>query len=284
MAKYLTLTVDQKGDLKDKTGFFIGGWFSDNTRKKAALLGRSLLTLDVDSLPAYELDGVAAVYEKYAYVMHSSMSHRAEKPKFRLVFPFTRDITVEEYEPIARMVASWLSIDGVDKVSYRPTQLMYNPAVCEDGETLYSVNEGEWLNPDKVLAHYSNWHDFDLWPKSASEKELRQSAAQMEDPCKKGGVIGAFCVAFDIHQAIQKFELPYTPTELENRYTPVGSSGSQGAVIYPSDSCEAAFLYSHHSQDVAANRCLNAWDLVRHCKWPKDKDAESHKKMMALAL
>lgn len=283
MAKYAGLTVDEKGELKNKTGFFIGGWFSDGTRKKASLLGRSVLTLDVDYLPAYELEGVRAVLADYAYVMHSSASHRPQKPKFRLVLPFTRDITIAEYEPIARKVASWLSIDSVDKVSYRPSQLMYYPARCSDGEQIYQCNAGKWLDPDEVLNSYDNWHDFGSWPVSSSEDGARVAAATMEDPLQKGGMIGAFCRAYDIHEAIREFDLPYTPTESENRYTPAGATGSQGAVVYPSETCDAAFLYSHHSHDIAANRCLNAFDLVRHCRWPKASDEESMRQMIALA-
>lgn len=281
---YLKLSVDEKGDLKDKSGFFIGGYFSDDTRKKAALLGRSLLTLDVDNLPADKFPhDVERAFKGFAYAFHTSASHTPQKPKFRLVFPLSRDTTVAEYEPLARMVASWLSIEAVDRVSYRPSQLMYMPMRCTDSEFASTQGAGDYLDPDLVLGHYENWQDFKAWPCSAADKEVRMVAQKMEDPCTKGGAIGAFCLAFDIHQAIEQFKLPYVPTEHENRYTPEGATGSQGAVVYPSETCEAAFLYSHHSHDPAANKCLNSWDLVRLCKFAGMAEVDSQKEMLTFA-
>lgn len=281
--QYSALSTDQKADVKDSAGFFIGGHFSDDTRKKAALVGRSLLTLDVDALPAFELPGVKDVYHNFAHVYHTSASHRRDKPKFRLVFPLSRDIATEEYEPLARRVAALLSIDAVDRVSYRPSQLMYMPVHCSDGKRGYYNHTAAWLDPDALLATYADWRDFAEWPRGTEETDVRNVADAMEDPCTKKGVIGAFCRIYDIHQAITHFGLPYLPTEHDNRYTPVGATGSQGAVVYSSATCEAAFLYSHHSHDPAASRCLNSWDLVRLCKWPNRPNEASQKEMQALA-
>ena len=61
-----------------------------------------------------------------------------------------------------------------------------------------------------------------------------------------------------IHSAISEFDLPYRPTEFENRYSPEGATGAAGAIVY-----DDVFLYSHHETDVAAQLNLNAFDLVR---------------------
>jgi P4 family phage/plasmid primase-like protien len=260
---YRALSPDAKADYKDSFGFFIGGHFSGNDRKKANLVGRSLLTLDIDFAENFEIPGIDDAYAAFEYVMHSSMSHSADRPKLRLIFPLMRDLAIHEYEPVARRVAEWFSIDAVDRVSYRPSQLMYWSAHCADVKPVFEHCKGEWLNPDDVLASYTDPMDWHEWPVAAKDRDARGTAMVMEDPGAKPGIVGAFCRAYDIHTAIERFELPYERSVHENRYTPIGSTGSQGAVIYPSDTIEAAFLYSHHSNDVASNRCLNAWDLVR---------------------
>jgi P4 family phage/plasmid primase-like protien len=267
--EYRALSTDAKSDVKDAFGFFIGGHFSGNDRKKANLVGRSLLTLDIDYAEAFEIEGIYETYRAYAYVVHSSMSHSPERPKLRLIFPLTRDLAVHEYEPVARRVAEWFSIDAVDRVSYRPSQLMYFPAHCSDVAPLFFENNGAWMNPDDVLASFTDPLDWHEWPVAAKDRDARGTAMVMEDPGSKPGIVGAFCRAYDIHTAIEKFELPYEKTAHDNRYTPAGATGSQGVVIYPSDSIEAAFLYSHHSNDIASNRCLNAWDLVRLHKFER---------------
>ena len=278
MAQYAALSTDEKAKLKDSLGYFIGGWFADDTRRKESLVARSVLTLDLDYLEPWDLPAIAEAYANHVYIVHSTMSYAPERPKLRIVFPLARDVTLDEYEPLARRVASWFSIDAVDKVSYRPAQLMYWPAHCSDGAPMtqtYPYDPASqlrtWLDPDTILATYGDWHDNFEWPFAEKDSIPRPSNLKAENPLTKTGLVGAFCRAFNIHEAIRHFDLPYLPTSHPDRYTPVGATGSEGAVVY-----DDVFLYSHHSNDPASSKNLNAWDLVRLVRFGNlDADVDS---------
>jgi hypothetical protein len=141
---------------------------------------------------------------------------------------------------------------------------MYWPTVTIDGEVYRSINEGKYVDPDEILDSYDDWTDFGEWPHSSRIQQLRKPVKQAEDPLQKPGIIGAFCRSFDIHSAIQTFELPYQATDFDNRYAPEGSTGAAGAIVY-----DDVFLYSHHESDVAAQQNCNAFDLVRLHRFPE---------------
>ena len=290
-AEYMALPVDKQGRIKD-VGYFICGSFNGSTRKRESLIARSVLTFDIDFIPADDLDDIKFVYQEYEYVLHSTHKHSADNPRLRLAFPLSRPAKAEEYQPLARKIASWLNMDYFDETAFRVTQLMYWPSRSSDGLEISEHNKGTFIDPDAVLAEYVDWTDFGTWPTTLREGKLNDSNKKQEDPYDKQGIIGAFCRTFDIQQSIATFELPYQSTDWENRYLPDGSSGASGAVVYASDQCEAAFLYSHHSSDAAGSQLVNSWDLVRLNKFGElDKGYEgaighspSQKAMTAFAM
>jgi hypothetical protein len=167
----------------------------------------------------------------------------------RLVLPLTKDIHPDKYEPVAREVARWLGLEVFDDTTFQPARIMYWPTCTIDGEVYSRINPGEFIDPDEILATYDDWTDFGEWPHSSRVDRLRKPVKQAEDPLSKPGIIGAFCRTYDIHSAIEKFELPYEPTEFDNRYRPEGASGASGAIVY-----DDVFLYSHHESDVKRKR------------------------------
>ena len=74
--------------------------------------------------------------------------------------------------------------------------------------------EGEWLDPDVFLSFHPNWQDCSLLPTSSRESEVKESSGKkMEDPEAKGGVVGLFCRAYPIREAIDTFlSNVYEPT------------------------------------------------------------------------
>jgi P4 family phage/plasmid primase-like protien len=151
-----------------------------------------------------------------------------------------------------------LGMDAFDDTTFQPARIMYWPSCTVDGVIYKHINTGEFIDGKEILQVYDDWTDFGEWPHSNRITKLRKPTKQAEDPLSKVGVIGAFCRTFDIHAAIETFELPYEPTEFDNRYSPEGSTGSSGAIVY-----DDVFIYSHHESDVAAQQNLNAFDLVR---------------------
>lgn len=261
--------------LKTKdVGYFVGGEFDPPRRKTFNLQSRSVLTLDLDHLESWDVDEVMETYgKKYTFFAHSSHSHSEESPRLRLVFPLTRDVTPEEYEPLARRVASMLEMDMFDDSTYQYSRIMFWPSRSSDGEhlTITCSDDASWIDPDKILGLYEDWQDFGEWPVSSREGRVRVSAAKAEDPFTKPGLIGAFNRAYSIPEAIEAFGLPYVESgQGDDRYTYTDGTSADGAIYYPDD----GHLYSHHDSDPAKGN-QNAWDLVRLHKFGHLDDAEN---------
>ncbi len=93
-----------------------------------------------------------------------------------------------------------------DECSYRPHQLMYWPTTPSNGEFIFKEVDKEWLNPDLFLAAYPNWRDCTLLPTSSRESSVyKPTNRKQENPPEKKGLIGAFCRAYGIEEAIEKF-------------------------------------------------------------------------------
>lgn len=272
LPEYLDLSIDKQNRLKD-VGSFVGGPFRDGLRKGTSLIQRSIVTLDIDQATAKQIEflrlGSSDACD-YEFFGSTTRKHTIKKPRWRLVFPVTRPLTIEEYAPVARILASKLfrtvseSMDATDDVSYRPAQIMYWPSVCKDAkfETLH--NEGKLLDPDQLLEDFGDWRDWTNLPYSELRGQKRPTTGKKaEDPREKKGVIGAFCRAYDVESAIDAY-LPdhYVKGDEHSskpRYTYVHGSSSNGAIVED----DGLFLYSHHGTDPCAERLVNAFDLVR---------------------
>lgn len=256
--EYPKLAKADRDRAKDKGGF-VGGQLRDNRRKRENVACRSMLTEDVDHADADFIQRFSDEC-RYAACLYTTHGHTPESPRARLVIPLTHDVTPEEYTAIARYFADEWGIDQFDECSYRPHQLMYWPTTPSNGEYIFRRIEGEWLDPDAYLAAHPNWKDCSLLPTSSRESTVRsQTAAKQEDPLEKEGVVGAFCRAYPIEEAIEYFLSDiYAPSEAEGRYDYIPADSSAGVVIY-----DGKFAYSHHATDPTCGMLLNAFDLVR---------------------
>ena len=171
-----------------------------------------------------------------------------------------RDITEEEYPAVARMVAKEIGIDLFDDTTYEAYRLMYWPSTSANGEFFYKTKEGPLLDPDAYLAKYADWHDASTWPVSSRQSEaVRRSITQQADPLEKPGIVGAFCRAYTIEEAIEAFLTDvYEPSTMNGRYDYIPADSAAGVVVY-----DGKFAYSHHATDPVCGKLLNAFDLVR---------------------
>lgn len=271
-ARYQKLSVDAKGRLKD-VGAFVGGPFKDGIRKANNINERSVVTLDVDSVTPTQVDiikmGLSGISE-YEFFGSTTRSHTAENPRWRLVLPTSRTVSAEEYAPLARIIASKIfdsvkeSMDATDEVSFRVAQIMYWPSVSSDGLFESYHNVGRLVDPDEVLDAFGDWRDWTILPFSEKFGQKRPTLGRKaENPREKDGIIGAFCRAYDIPAAIEKFipdvYLKGTTHNKKPRYTYAHGSGSNGAVVED----DGLFLYSHHGTDPCGDRLVNAFDMVR---------------------
>ena len=88
--------------------------------------------------------------------LYSTHKHTPEKPRLRLIIPLAREVSPDEYSAVARKVAEEIDIELFDDTTYEPSRLMYWPSTSADGEFVFREIEGELLNPDDVLAKYTD--------------------------------------------------------------------------------------------------------------------------------
>ena len=270
LAEYKAMSRDRQSEIKD-VGGFVGGYANNGSRSD--IRHRSVLCLDADYADDQlwmdwqtSIDCAAAIY--------STHKHTPEKQRLRLVVPLSRNVTPDEYQAIGRKVAAMLGIDKFDDTTYQPQRVMYWPSTSQDGEYFFAFNDGEFLNADHILACYHDWRDVSSWPMSSRVADItRRAAERQKDPLEKGGLVGAFCRAYSIQEAIAAFVPTYQPCDEPGRYTYTEGSTAAGVVLY-----EDKFTYSHHATDPASGQLCNAWDLVRLHKFGSlDENADPDK-------
>lgn len=262
-AEYQRMTKDERSKKKEAAGAFVGGAMEGGRRVAGAVTERWLITLDADEARRDDWENAVMLYEG-AVAVYSTHSHTPEKPRLRWVIPLTRGVSREEYQAIARLLAADLGIiETLDTTTYQPERGMFWPTCAQDGEYVFRVQDGPFLDPDAALRRYGQgdaWRDTTAWPIASREKEVvLREARKQADPEGKGGIVGAFCRTYDVPSAIDAF-LPDVYEEAgSGRYTYTGGSTYAGAVLYEN----GAFLYSNHATDPAGGQLCNAYDLVR---------------------
>ena len=260
--EFLSYSKSKQDDIKD-VGGFVGGKLKGNLRRSEAVESRSLITLDLDNL-AYEddtkiiktLNGLGC-----AYVVYSTRKHQTTKPRIRVIFPLAEDVSADEYEPIARKVASFIGLRYCDPTTFQAVRLMYWPSHSTDSDYVFTYADKPMLDGKAVLNMYANWRDITTWPEVPNAQKLHQNMLKkQENPLEKEGMVGAFCRRFNIYQAIDEF-LPgsYETCDMPDRLTFIGGSTTAGAIVYQ----DGLFLYSHHATDPCSQKLVNAFDLVR---------------------
>ena len=285
VAEYKAMSREQQSERKD-TGGFVGGYCNNGSRSD--IRHRSLLCLDADYADGDLWPDWCLAYGNAAAV-YSTHKHTPDKPRLRLVVPLGRTVTPDEYQAIGRRVAETLGIDKFDDTSYQAQRMMYWPSTSSDGVFVFEHLDAPALDPDEVLATYHDWRDMSSWPMSSRVADVqRKATTKQQDPTTKRGVVGAFCRAYSITEAIAEYVPEYEPCG-DGRYTYTGGSCAAGVVVY-----DDLYSYSHHATDPATLQTCNAWDLVRLHRFGEqdngiDPDTPptkrpSYKAMTALAL
>lgn len=256
--EYRKLKKGAQDNIKD-VGGFVGGQLREGRRKNGMVLCRSMLTLDMDYGEPGIWDEIDLLHD-FRCCVYSTHKHTQEHPRLRMIIPLARDITEEEYPAVARMVAKEIGIDLFDDTTYEACRLMYWPSTSANGEFFYKTKDGPLLDPDAYLAKYTDWHDASTWPVSSRQSEaVRRSITQQADPLEKPGIVGAFCRAYTIEEAIETFLSDvYEPSSMNGRYDYIPADSAAGVVVY-----NGKFAYSHHATDPVCGKLLNAFDLVR---------------------
>ncbi len=280
------MSKEQQDELKAVDGWIMAAQVAEGKRTRANIKPRDLLSLDYDYATPALIDQISmglTPLSDFEFFVHSSRRHTDDKPRIRLFAPLARPVTADEFIALSRILAAKMEgtipMRMVDKVSFRPAQMMFKPTRSVDGDWFCFRNEGEVLDPDDILDEFAravgDWSDYTNLPLCADEEGLRKSAGKAEIPTTKKGPVGDFCRAYDVISAIDKF-LPdcYAPADdfsVKPRYTYLKGTSTSGAVVED----DGLFLYSHHGSDPCADMLVNAFDLVRiHLFGDLDEEAD----------
>lgn len=278
VAQYRKMTKSEKQEIKDKGGFMTGT-LKGVRRKKDEVVSRSMITLDCDTLDPSFFEEYEADH-KYESIVYTTHTHLPEAPRARLLIPFTRDVAPEEYNAVIRYLAAGIGMEKVDPCSFLVNQMMYWPTCSSDGEYICKRYDGDPLDPDAFLSAYPDWKDPTTLPLHLSEKEQQnRQQKKQEDPLTKDGIVGTFCRAYGMEDAIRTFLSDiYEETAVPGRWTYVSGESAAGLVVY-----DDKFAYSHHATDPAGGMLLNAFDLVRVHLFGNDDGKQSMKDMLEFA-
>ena len=289
---YQGMPKSKRDNIKD-VGGFVGGTLKDGRRRAESIEDRSLITLDLDSIPpGVDVWPVIETGCDCAAAIYSTHSSTPQAPRLRVVIPLARRVTPDEYGAISRRIASYIGIDYCDDTTYEPSRLMYWASCSFNAEYVFRYNDAPFLDPEEILATYKDWRDVTSWPVSSRKDQLEQREVKKQgDPTEKPGIIGAFCKVYDIPRAIDTFlEGIYTRGASDDRWTYAEGSTTGGLVLYE----DGKFAYSHHGTDPISGLLVNSFDLVRLHKF-KDLDVDepenthvtklpSYKAMLDLAV
>ena len=277
--EFLAMKKGEQDEIKD-VGGYVMGHLKEGKRRAGYVLCRSCVTLDMD----HATPGIMVHVRKklpYKGCVYGTHKYTPDKPRLRQVYPLSRDVTEEEYEPVARMLAKMAGMDYFDDSTYEANRLMYWPSTPSNVEYYFEAWDGELVDPDRILAMYDDWHDISTWPTSSRQSAgIKKNAMKQKDPLEKDGIVGVFCRAYGIRTAIETFLADvYEPSAMEGRYDYIPASSSAGVQIY-----NDRFAYSHHATDPAYGKLLNAFDLVRTHRYGDEDAAVSFKSMAEFAL
>jgi hypothetical protein len=118
--------------------------FTGPGRERAHVAAVNVAFLDFDG--TCDISTARARWAGFAYALHTSWSHTAEKHRFRLVLPLARPVPRDAWpDAFARLVE--LAVEPFDRCSENPAQPFFLPAVpSSTAERFGVVNDGPWLD------------------------------------------------------------------------------------------------------------------------------------------
>jgi len=255
--EYMSSTKDEQSKIKD-VGGYVGGYLRNGRRKPENVVHRQLMTLDIDFAHIDFWDDFCLQFDNAA-ILHATHKHSEENPRYRLIMPLSREATPDEYVAVSRKIAGTLGIELFDNTTFETNRLMFWPSSPKDVEYYCEVQDGIWVDVDAVLETYIDWKDSSLWPTADRKiQEVNGFVEKQEDPENKKGIVGAFCRAYTVTEAIAEFlKDAYTPTT-DGRFTYAKGTTASGLILY-----DDKFAYSHHGTDPCSGKLCNSFDLVR---------------------
>lgn len=136
-------------DKRDGPGISFVSLSDGASRKDASVLSMSAAVLDLDG--GATLNAVIASIGHLEFVAYSTYSHVRKGPRFRLVFPLSRDIRPAEWPALWEHL-NRISGANADQSGDQPSRMYFLPSCPPDllQHAVVHHNKGRWLDPDHV--------------------------------------------------------------------------------------------------------------------------------------
>ena len=230
---------------------YLPGELRGHHRSGDNVIGRSVITLDLDGASAEGFTELLSYLDDVAVLWHTTYSHSPQKPSYRVLIPLDGMVPPDVYTRIVREIMRAVPQAAIDAASATPSQIMFTPAAKD--ASLYEY--GSELN--RPLASGALFESAPDTPGAA----VSMGRVRKKDPLTLKGIAGEFCRHYqDLDELIEVFELPYERVGNRFRYTHADKSSAPGMSPLP----DAPLLFfSNHRSDPASGHAQNAFDLVR---------------------
>lgn len=157
----------------------VGGWsaalFENNHRLEKAAEKVTALVLDYDHLQKYE--AIVELYKQYYGFIHSTFQHSDTAPRVRVILPFDRAVTPDEYSLIWKYFADVASKAGqeVDKACKNASRFWFYPCIAKGREYEYYKLNGGIVEVGEYLEKARNEVDVSAY----GEKALIDAVAKV---------------------------------------------------------------------------------------------------------
>lgn len=256
-AQWDALPDDQRSAIKLGQRYIVGGPTTGVRGGKGAgtdwVLGRNLITLDIDKGPAdlVERLAYALVDLGVAAYIYPTISSRPGAPSLRVLVPTASTIATDDYHLAARIFATGLALGDVviDRASLVAGQIMFGPSHFIGEDPKAQVIQG---NPWDAADALDAWGG-SLPPTLFGEATITKAPRPISTgPATAGereaaGVIGAFNACYTAREAILQFlpgvydQHPTMPTRMRL----AGKHGVGGLSFYDGD----RVCFSFHDND-----------------------------------
>ena len=164
--QFIRMKKSQQDELKD-VGGFVAGELKDGRRKAENVLNRCLISLDADHIASGQTNKILGLLSGLgcAYAVYSTRKHCSDKPRLRIIIPTDRILKPDEYEPIARKIASFVGMEILDSSTFEASRLMYWPSCSKDSEFVFKYEDKPFASADGILGMYKDWKDIIEWLK-----------------------------------------------------------------------------------------------------------------------
>jgi len=202
---------------------------------------------------------VRQLYENYGLpaLIFSTSSHTPDEPRWKVIIPFSRPMTFEQFTELANGAALLL---GTDKAQSRVQQVFYVPNKLQPDSAYeyYDDTQGRTLDPlNEAHPFVSACRDKNLDYIEAQQRQAEQAKHTTRTVSQsEGQIIDRACQQFDIANELRRHG--YKQIQHNLFLSPNSSSGKPGVVILLNEKDGKQRVYSHHGETDPLSNLNNA--------------------------